>query len=103
MGTWTVAEDGGEKVLALDERPWVASKDNPTRLLVESARKLYGTNNEGLMDNAKQFAYYPVAILKSVENLYRTASQSPFGFTPCVCSSPTQEPAVLSVALCRAG
>jgi hypothetical protein len=68
VGTWTVAEDGGEKVIALDGRPWVASKDTPTKLLVASARKLYGTNNEDLMDNAKQFAYYPVAILKSVDN-----------------------------------
>jgi hypothetical protein len=46
----------------------VASKDTPTKLLVESARKLYGTSNEELMDNAKQFAYYPVAILKTVDN-----------------------------------
>ena len=68
VGTWTVAQDGGEKVIALDGRPWVASKDNPTKLLIETARKLYGTNNEELMDNAKQFAYYPVAILKSVPN-----------------------------------
>ncbi len=68
VGTWSVAEDGGEKVIALDGRPWVASKDTPTKLLVASARKLYGTNNEDLMDNAKQFAYYPVAILKSVDN-----------------------------------
>src|SRR5262249_48549255 len=50
----------------LDGRPWVASKDNPTKLLLQSARKLYGNTNEELMDNAKQFAYYPVAILKSV-------------------------------------
>src|SRR5580698_9234794 len=68
VGTWLVAQDGGEKVIALDGRPWVASKDNPTKLLVETARKLYGTSNEELMDNAKQFAYYPVAILRTVEN-----------------------------------
>jgi len=36
----------------------VASKDNPTKLLIESARRLYGTSNEELMNNAKQFAYY---------------------------------------------
>src|SRR4029453_403816 len=51
-----------------DGRPWVASKDSPTKLLIESARKLYGTSNEELMDNAKQFGYYPVAILKGVDN-----------------------------------
>jgi hypothetical protein len=67
VGTWTVVEDAGEKAIMVDGRPWVASKDNPTKLLVESARKLYGTSNEELMDNAKQFAYYPVAVLKSVD------------------------------------
>ena len=68
IGTWVVAQDAGEKVIMVDGRPWVASKDNPTQLLVQSARKLYGTSNEELMDNAKQFAYYPVAVLRSVNN-----------------------------------
>jgi hypothetical protein len=67
VGTWIVAEDGGEKVIMVDGRPWVASKDNPTKLLIQSARRLYGTNNEELMDNAKQFAYFPVAVLKDVK------------------------------------
>lgn len=68
VGTWIVAQDGADKVIMVDGRPWVASKDNPTKLLVQSARKLYGTSNEELMDNAKQFAYYPVAVLKGVDN-----------------------------------
>lgn len=68
VGTWLVTTDGGEKVIMVDGRPWVASKDNPTRLLLQTARKLYGTSNEELMDNAKQFAYYPVAVLRSVDN-----------------------------------
>jgi hypothetical protein len=67
VGTWVVAEDGPDKVIVVDGRPWVASKDNPTKLLIESARRLYGTSNEELMDNAKQFAYYPVAVLKGVK------------------------------------
>ena len=67
VGTWIVARDGADNVIMIDGRPWVASKDNPTKLLIESARKLYGTNNEELMDNAKQFAYYPVAVLRSVD------------------------------------
>ncbi|MGA3324528.1 MAG: hypothetical protein ABSF45_08640 [Terriglobia bacterium] len=68
VGTWVIAKDDGENVIMVDGRPWVASKDNPTKLLIESARKLYGTSNEELMDNAKQFAYYPVALLKGIEN-----------------------------------
>jgi hypothetical protein len=66
VGTWLVVQDGPDKAIMVDGRPWVASKDTPTKLLVESARRLYGTNNEELMDNAKQFAYYPVAVLRSV-------------------------------------
>jgi hypothetical protein len=68
VGTWVVAQDGPDKVIMVDGRPWVANKDNPTRLLIQSARKLYGTSNEELMDNAKQFAYYPVALLKGLDN-----------------------------------
>jgi hypothetical protein len=67
VGTWVVVQDGPDKAIMIDGRPWVASKDTPTKLLVESARRLYGTNNEELMDNAKQFAYYPVAVLRSVD------------------------------------
>lgn len=68
VGTWVVVRDGRDKVIMVDGRPWVASKDNPTRLLLQTARKLYGTSNEELMDNAKQFAYYPVAVLRGVDN-----------------------------------
>ena len=68
VGSWVIAQDGGEKVVMVDGRPWVTSKDNPSKLLIESARKLYGTSNEELMDNAKQFAYYPVALVKGVSN-----------------------------------
>ena len=67
VGTWLIAQDGADKVVRVDGSPWKASQDNPSRLLVESARRLYGTSNEELMDNAKQFAYYPVAVLKSVK------------------------------------
>jgi hypothetical protein len=68
VGTWVIAQDGADKVVMVDGRPWVAGKDSPTKLLIESARRLYGTSNEELMDNAKQFAYYPVAILKGLDN-----------------------------------
>ena len=67
VGTWLVAQDGADKVIMIDGRPWIASKDNPTKLLIESARRLYGTSNEELMDNAKQFAHYPVAVLRGMD------------------------------------
>jgi len=78
VGTWIVAQDGRDKVIMVDGRPWVASKDNPTKLLLQTARKLYGTTNEELMDNAKQFAYYPVAVLKGVDNFSNGAISMKF-------------------------
>src|SRR5262245_45110331 len=68
VGTWLVAQEGPDKVIMICWRRCVASKHNPTKLVVESARKLSGTSNEALIDNPKQFAYYPVAILMSVDN-----------------------------------
>jgi len=68
VGTWLVVQDGADKAVRVDGSPWKASQDNPSRLLVESARRLYGTSNEELMDNAKQFAYYPGAGLKGVDD-----------------------------------
>src|SRR5437773_7530553 len=32
VGTWVVVQDGGEKAIMVDGRPWIASKDNPTKL-----------------------------------------------------------------------
>jgi hypothetical protein len=68
VGTWVVALDGKDKVIRVDGTPWKASQDSPTKLLASSARRLYGTSNEELMDNAKQFAYFPVAVLKGLDN-----------------------------------
>src|SRR3954453_10238248 len=66
VGTWVVAQDGADKVIMVGGRAVGGSKDNPTRLLIESARRPLGTSNEELMDNAKQFAYFPVAVLRGV-------------------------------------
>jgi hypothetical protein len=67
MGVWTVAQDGADKVIKVDGAAWKAAQDAPTRLLIDSARRLYGTTNEELMDNAKQFTQFPIAILRSVD------------------------------------
>jgi hypothetical protein len=68
MGTWIVAQDGVDKAIKVDGTNYAASKDTPSKLLIENSRKLYGTANEELMDNAKQFTFYPVAVLKSVQH-----------------------------------
>ena len=68
VGTWVVVKDGAENVIKIDGAAWKAAQTPATKMLIENARKLYGTNNEELMDNAKQFAYYPVAVLNSVKS-----------------------------------
>jgi hypothetical protein len=68
MGTWVVAEDGGEKVIKVDGAAYRATLDPAARNLIDTARKFYGTSNEELMDNAKQFAVFPVAVLRSVQS-----------------------------------
>src|SRR5499425_3346583 len=68
VGTWVVAQDGSDKVIMVDGRPWVKSQDNPTQIMIQTARKLYGTTNEELMDTAKQFTYDAVAVLGGVDN-----------------------------------
>jgi hypothetical protein len=68
VGTWVVAKDGAETVIMVDGRPWVARQDNPTKLLLETVRKFYGASNEEFMDNVKQFAYFPIAVLNGLDN-----------------------------------
>jgi hypothetical protein len=65
MGTWIVAQDGADKVIKVDGEAFKATLSTPDRLLLDTARKLYGTTNEDLMDNAKQFTMFPVAVMKN--------------------------------------
>ncbi len=68
VGTWVVAQDGPDKVIKIDGAIWKAAQTNEAKMLIDNARKLYGTNNEELMDNAKMFANFPVAVLNGVDN-----------------------------------
>jgi hypothetical protein len=67
MGTWVVAQDGPDKVIKVDGAAYKASLSSSARALLENARKFYGTSNEELMDNAKQFANFPIAVLRTVD------------------------------------
>jgi len=68
VGTWVVAQDGNEKVIMVDGRPWMAAQNNPTTLLAEKARTFYGASHEDFIDQVKQFAYYPIAVLNRMDN-----------------------------------
>jgi hypothetical protein len=67
VGTWLVAKDGADKVIKIDGDIWRTAQTPATKMLIDNARKLYGTNNEELMDNAKAFANFPVAVLNGYD------------------------------------
>jgi hypothetical protein len=65
MGLWVIAQDGPDKVIKVDGAAYKQTLSTPERLLLDNARKLYGTSNEDLMDNAKQFTVFPIAVLRN--------------------------------------
>src|SRR5678816_2454180 len=44
VGNWSIVDDGGTKVLAVDGRSWL--KGQPAGSLAENARKIFGARNE---------------------------------------------------------
>ena len=65
MGMWLIAQDGPDKVIKVDGAAYKETLSTPERLLLDNARKLYGTSNEELMDNAKQFTVFPIAVMRN--------------------------------------
>jgi hypothetical protein len=64
VGNWSVIDDGGKRVMAVDGREWL--RGNPSRSLAENARAIYGARHEEFIDNVKAFAYFPYAVAKEV-------------------------------------
>src|SRR5438874_4898744 len=64
VGNWSVVEDGGKKVLAVDGRKWL--RGQPAGGLAEKARTIYGARNEEFIDNVKAWAYFPYAVAKDI-------------------------------------
>lgn len=64
VGNWSVVEDGGKKVYAVDGREWL--RGNPSRSLAENARAIYGSKHEDFIDNVKAFAYFPYSVAKDI-------------------------------------
>lgn len=65
VGDWSIAEDGGRKVLTVDGRKW--KRGQPAGGLVEKARAIYGARHEEFIDNVKAFAYYPYAVAQGID------------------------------------
>jgi hypothetical protein len=64
VGNWSIVDDGGKKVLAVDGRSWL--RGQPAGSLAEKARSIYGARNEQFIDNVKAWAYFPYAVAKEI-------------------------------------
>jgi len=64
VGNWSIVEDGGKKLLAVDGRKWL--RGQPAGGLAEKARAIYGSRNEEFIDNVKAWAYFPYAVAKDI-------------------------------------
>jgi hypothetical protein len=66
VGDWTIATDGGKKVLLVDGRAW--KRGQPSGGLADKARAIYGSRHEEFIDNVKAFAYFPYAVAQGVDD-----------------------------------
>ena len=66
VGDWSIAADGGTKVLMVDGRRW--KNGQPAGGLADKARAIYGSRHEEFIDNVKAFAYFPYAVTQGVES-----------------------------------
>ncbi|MBX7221397.1 MAG: DUF1080 domain-containing protein [Blastocatellia bacterium] len=66
VGNWSVVDDGGTKVMAVDGREWL--RGNPSRSLAENARAIYGSKHEDFIDNVKAFAYFPYSVANEIKD-----------------------------------
>ena len=60
VGNWTIAEEGGNRMLVVDGRKW--KEGQAASGIAEQARALYGERYAEFLDNVKAFAYFPYAV-----------------------------------------
>ncbi len=68
VGNWSIVDDGGTKVLAVDGRQWL--RGQPAGGLAEKARTIYGSRHEEFIDNVKAFAYFPYAVARDIDDFH---------------------------------
>jgi ABC-2 type transport system permease protein len=67
VGKWSIGTaDNNKKVLVVDGTKW--SSGQTSAGLADKARALYGERYAEFLDNVTAYAYFPIAILKSVED-----------------------------------
>src|SRR6266571_2205445 len=78
VGVWTIAQDGGNRVLMVDGSRW--KQGQPAANIADKARALYGERYAEFLDNVKSFAYYPYAVAVGIDD-FRNGEIS-FRFKP---------------------
>jgi hypothetical protein len=68
VGDWTIADEGGKKVLLVDGRTW--KRGQPANGLADKARAIYGSRHEEFIDNVKAFAYFPYAVTEGIDDFH---------------------------------
>src|SRR5215210_3217900 len=66
VGVWRVESEAGKKVLAVDGRQWKQGQSSAG--LADKARALYGERYAEFLDRVQAYAYFPYAVVRSVEN-----------------------------------
>ena len=66
VGNWVVANDGNNRVLAVDGRRW--QEGRAAAGLADKARALYGERYAEFLDNVQAYAFFPYAVAKGVED-----------------------------------
>lgn len=64
VGNWSVAEEGGRKVLKVDGTRWQQGQSGAN--LADKARTIYGERYAEFLDSVKAFAYFPYAVARDV-------------------------------------
>jgi hypothetical protein len=68
VGNWVVANDGNNRVLAVDGRRW--QEGRAAAGLADKARALYGERYAEFLDNVQAYAFFPYAVAKGVEDFH---------------------------------
>src|SRR5438105_9561659 len=66
VGIWRIENDNGKKVLAVDGRQWKEGQSSAG--IADKARALYGERYAEFLDRVQAYAYFPYAVVPSVEN-----------------------------------
>jgi len=66
VGVWTIAQDGGNRVLMVDGSRW--KQGQPAANIADKARALYGDRYAEFLDNVQSFAYFPYAVAKDIDD-----------------------------------